>query len=51
MIMSRLAAEKQPCALTGAENVGCDEESKKLSSSSWKSHNLKLLESHIYGKK
>ncbi len=44
MIMGRLAAEKQQCARTGAEKVGRDEETKKLSSPSWKSHNLKLLE-------
>ncbi len=51
MIMGRLAAEKQQCALTGAEKVGRDEETKKLSSPSWKSHNLELLEWHIYDTK
>jgi hypothetical protein len=44
MIMGRLAVEKQQCALTGAEKVGRDEENKKLSFSSRKSHNLELLE-------
>ncbi len=33
MIISRLPAEKQQCALTGAEKVGRDEQTKKLSSS------------------
>jgi hypothetical protein len=44
MIMGQLAAEKQQCALTGEEKVGRNEETKKLSYSSWKSHNLELLE-------
>ncbi len=34
MIMCRLAAKKQQYALTGAEKVGRDEETKKLSFSS-----------------
>jgi hypothetical protein len=42
--MGQLAAEKQQCALTGAEKEGRDEENKKLSFSSWKSYNLELLE-------
>jgi hypothetical protein len=42
--MGQLAAEKQHCALTGAEKKGHDEENKKLSFFSWKSHNQELLE-------
>jgi hypothetical protein len=44
MIMGQLAAEKQQRDLTGAEKVGRGEETKKLSSSSWNSHYLELLE-------
>ncbi len=44
MIMGPLAAGKQQCALSGAGKVGRDEETKRLSSSSRKSHNLEQLE-------
>jgi hypothetical protein len=44
MIMGRLADKKQQCALTGAEKVGRDEETKEVSSSPRKSHNLELSE-------
>ncbi len=44
MIISSLAAKKYQCTLTRAEKDSCDEETKKLSSSSRKSHNLELLE-------